>query len=67
VIDQNAADDLCGNGEEVGAAMECGAALVDEFQIGLMDENSGLDSLSTIFAGKLATGDQAQFVVNKGN
>lgn len=66
VIDEDAADGLGGDGEEVGAAGEIGVALVDELHVGLVDEGGGLEGVIAGFAGHLAAGDEAHFVVDEG-
>ena len=65
VIDQDAADHLGGDGQEMGAAFEVGLALVHELQIGFVDQGGWLQGMMARLAGHLAAGDAAHLVVDE--
>ena len=65
IVDQDAAHQARCDGEEVRAVLPVDLALVDEFQIGLVDQSRGLQCAIAPFTGHVARGDHVQLVVHQ--
>ena len=65
VVYQNAAHQLRGDAEKLGAVLPIGARLVYEFEIGFIDECGGLQGMATAFAAQVSGGDALQFGINQ--
>lgn len=64
MVDEDAADEVCGDREEMGAVLEVGVALIDQTEVGFVNELGGLDELPAFFAGQMTACNGAKFVVN---
>jgi len=67
MIDEDAAHEGGGEGEEVGAALPIDAVVADEFEPGLVDEGGGLEGVAGSFVLKVVSGEAAEFVVGEGS
>jgi hypothetical protein len=67
VVDKDAPHDGGGRREEVAAVIEraAGVGIVHQPQISLVDQPSGIERLSRLFAGQLLRGKPAQVVIDK--
>jgi len=65
-INQDAPDGLRGDGQEVGSAFPDGLVLVDQAQIGLVNERGGLEGEVLPLGAEVAFGDGSEFVVEDG-
>ena len=65
IVQQDAAHDLGGDAEEVGTILPAGAALIDELQVGLVDEGSGLQGMAGALAAELGAGDPFELLVDE--
>jgi len=64
VIHQDAAHELGGDAEKVGAALPVDAGLIHQLHVGFVDQRSGLQSMVPAFAAHVIGGDAAQFGVD---
>src|SRR5262245_59153913 len=65
VVDEDAADQVGGKGEELGAARPVESGMAVEPQIGLMDDGGGLQGMPSPLAAQLLGGDAPQLVVDQ--
>lgn len=65
VVDEDAAHGLGGDGEEVGTAGEACLGLVDELEVGLVDEGGGLEGVAGAFASEEGAREGAELVVDE--
>ena len=65
VINQNAPHHLRGDAEEVSAVLPRRGALIDEPQIGFVDETGSLQGVIRAFSLQVLAGELAQFFVNE--
>jgi len=63
-INENAAYDFCCDGEKVTAVFKMNLTLVDQFEVSLMDESRGLNSLVARLTGDLTVCDGAKFLID---
>ena len=63
-VEQNMAHDLRRHSEEMGSVLPVHVSDIDELEIGLMDEGSGLESLARTLILQMARSDAAQGVVD---
>jgi len=66
VIDEDETHEVGGDAEEVGAGLPVLIALLGEFEIGLVEESGGLESLGVGFFGEEFSGETAELVVDDG-
>jgi hypothetical protein len=67
VVDQDAADHLGGDAEEVGPVLPADLALVDEAEEGFMDDGGALQGVVGSFGAQASTGEAAEFIVDQGH
>jgi len=67
VIDQDVANDGGSDAEEVGAGLPVGAVLIDQAEVGLVDEGGGLKGGVGLVAAGEAGGDEAEFAIDQGH
>jgi len=65
VLDEDAAHQLGGDAEEMGAVFPIDAGLIDQLEVGLVDEGGGLECVIGALAAHVGTGDAAEFVVDE--
>jgi hypothetical protein len=65
VVDEEPAHDLTRHPVEMRAAPPVDPSLVDQFQVGLVNQCGGLEGMVGAFAPQLAGGDAAQFVIDE--
>ena len=66
VVDEDSSHGLGGDSEEVGPAVELGLRLVDELEVGLVDEGGGLEGVPRVFAAEEGACQGAELVVDQG-
>ena len=64
VINQDAAHELGGDAEEVGAALPINAGLIHQLHVGFVDQRRRLQRMVPAFAAHVVGGDAAQFGVH---
>src|SRR5262249_19016506 len=67
VVEQDAPHDLRGNGKKMGAVLPVDAPLIDQLQIGFVDEDGRLNGAVAPLARGAARRDDAQLVVDERN
>ena len=65
VIDEDAAHHLRGDGEEVAAILPVDVALIEQLQVGLVDDGGGLQPVVPPLARELARGQRIELVVDE--
>lgn len=67
VVDQDASDHLCRNGKEVGAILPVYAVLLDQTDVGLVDERRSLECVIGAFTHKVRFGQCPKLIVHEGH
>ena len=67
MVHQDAAHGLGGHPEELGPVLPARLALVDQPQVGLVDEGGGLQGVAGVLAPEVALGLAVQLVVDDGH
>ena len=65
-VDEDASHAGRGDGEEVGAVLPADAGLVDEPEVGLVDEGGGLEGVAAAFLAHVGVGELSELVVDEG-
>jgi NAD-dependent dihydropyrimidine dehydrogenase PreA subunit len=65
VIDQDATHNLCGDCEEVRTICPVDVLLIDETNVGFVDQCGGLQSVTLAFTTHVTAGEAMEFVVNE--
>lgn len=66
-VAEDTAHHLGGGGIEFQAAVEIDGMLLDEAEVGFVDEGGGLEGVASAFAGEVAGGEAAKFGVDEGD
>ncbi len=64
VVHQDLAQDVAGDGEEMGAAVPAFLFVLDELEIGLVNQDGRLARAGVAFAGELGGGELAELPVD---
>jgi len=65
MVDEDAADHLSGDGEEVSAVLPVDIGMADEAEEGFVDDGGAGQGVAVAFAAELAAGDAAEFSVDE--
>jgi hypothetical protein len=66
VVDEDAARDLCGDGQEVSPVLPAHPTLANKPQVGFIDKGGGLQRMPWFFAADVAVGESVQPFLNQG-
>ena len=66
VVDEDPPHRDGGDAEEVRAALPVGPRLVDEFEVGLVDEGGRVECMTVALAPEALPGHRLQFIVDEG-
>jgi len=67
MIHKNPPHQLCGDAVKLRPILPAGVALVDQFQISLINQGGGLQRVALSFPAQIVPGESPQLAVNQGH